>query len=171
MPIDTITRGAGESAWLPKGATILSVDTTGGLTLSSPSGCIDTTVEPRVCFRLQYTVSESGAPTGAWEETDADNRIVGIFLNGVELTTNFFLNQLTEVVNFLTSSSFGSLSDVASDYVDGNPSDKNDIIFTFKAPAAIGSQLYFKFNITAASGPPMTALIYAQQVECDNPVV
>jgi hypothetical protein len=170
MPIDTITIGAGQSAWLPKGSKILAVDATNGLTLSSPSNCVDTTVLPPACFQLQYIVSEAGQPTGAWEESDEANRVKGIFINGVEVVTNFFLNQYTQIVNFLTFSSMGSITNVSYQYNDGNPSDKNDVIFKFKAPIDIGKALYFKFQIAAASGDPIEAIIFAKQVECDNPV-
>ncbi len=63
MPIDTITIGAGQSAWLPKGATILSVDATDSLVLTSPSNCIDVTADAKLCYKLSYTYTEDDATT------------------------------------------------------------------------------------------------------------
>jgi hypothetical protein len=172
MPIDTITIGAGQSAWLPRGAKILSVDATNSLTLSSPSNCIDTTVEAKRCFKLSYTYTEDDATTGAWDAGDGNNKIIGMFINGVEQPCDFqIVSGLTNATNFLSSQSQGSISNVAFTLDNGDPSDKDTVNITFKAPEKIGNDVYFRFQITQASGDPLTNIrVYAEEVECDNPV-
>lgn len=82
MPIDSITIGAGDSAWLPKGATILSVTATEGLTLSSPSGCINTAVPPSKCWEFVW---ETYSPT----PTELNSSVfTGIKIDGITYTFN-----------------------------------------------------------------------------------
>lgn len=178
MPIDTIVIGAGESAWLPKGAKILAIDSTGGLTLSSPSGCIDTNAPSRKCYKLAYTYTQDNKqgdpleddPTAAWDAGDGNNEIIGMFINGVEKSCSFdIVGGLTNAINFLTSQSQGSISDAAFTLVNGDPSDKDTVEITFKAPEEIGRALYFRFKITQASGDPLTNIRgYAEEIACEE---
>lgn len=180
MPINTITILEGESVWIPISGRILSVDSTGGITLSSPSGCIDTTAPAKKCYKLAYTYTQDNKqgdllendPTAAWDAGDGNNEIIGMFINGVEKSCSFdIVGGLTNAINFLTSQSQGSISNAAFTSVNGDPSDKDTVEITFKAPEEIGRALYFRFKITQASGNPLTNIrVYAEEVECENPV-
>ena len=172
MPIDTITIGAEESAWLPKGAKILAIDATDGLVLTSPSGCIDTVVEAKKCFKLSYTYTQDGSATGAWDAGDATNKVIGIYINGVLKTCSYaIVGDLTNIVNFMMSQSGGSITNTAFTLDDGDPSDKDTVNITFKAPSKIGNELYFKFQIAQVTGGPLTNVrVYAEEVTCEEPV-
>jgi len=172
MPINTITILEGESAWIPIPGRILSVDSTGGITLSSPSGCIDTTAPAKKCYKLAYTYTEDESTTGAWDAGDGNNKIIGMFINGAERPCDFqIVSGLSNAINFLVNQSQGSISDAESALINGDPSDKDTVEITFKAPEEIGRALYFRFQIAQASGDPLTNIrVYAEEVECENPV-
>jgi hypothetical protein len=88
MPIDTIILPEGGTFWIPKGATILSQTSATGITVSSPSGCVDTTIAPKKCWKF------------SWEKIDNDTDYNDAFfksmeINGVSYGFNLSLSQLT----------------------------------------------------------------------------
>jgi|694.fasta_scaffold00342_32 hypothetical protein len=66
MPIATITLNAGETFWVPKTATLLSVDATDGLVLQG-SDCISTTVPARICMTFTWITDEDDNTEHPWD--------------------------------------------------------------------------------------------------------
>lgn len=167
MPIATITLNAGETFWVPKTATLLSVDVTDGLVLQG-SDCIDTTAPAKLCYKLAYTYTEDDARTGAWDAGDGNNEIIGIYINGTEKPCAYdIVGGLASVVTFIEVQSGGSITNVAYTLVNGDPSDKDTVELTFSAPKTIGDALYFRFQIAQASGDPLTNIrVYAEEIDC-----
>lgn len=162
MPINTITINAGEVAYLPKTATILSVDATEGISLSS--SCISTDVLPRKCYRISWAITEnSGGETQAWEDSDTNNKVTRISIAGVVYTVDLDFDDEVAIMNQIVTLSGGAISSISTSQT--SPiSDVDTVSVTFRAPASIGANLWLGFSISNTLDSDIR--IYAKEISC-----
>lgn len=153
MAIQTITIKAGESAYLPKNATILAVDDPGNIGILSI--CIDTESLPTLqCYTLTYVVSENDNPTDAWEVGDPGNKVVKVSVGGIVETVDYTIDDYTSIANKLVSMSGGAITIVSSGITSAGAdlSHKQVVEIKFNAPESLGSVAYLSFTVTGISG-------------------
>lgn len=152
MPIDTITIGAGESAWLPKGAKILSIDATNSLTLSSPSGCVDTVVEPKQCIEFNFSL----------EDIDSDNFdatdgaiINSILIGDISYTINFeLMNSAGTLVITNNTGTIDSVPGISnSQLTSTNTASQRTYKLTAQVPSSYVSKILLKLTFNTSRWP------------------
>lgn len=167
MPIQTITLSAAEKVFIPKTAKILSVDSIGGITISS--SCIETVALPKKCYSISWAITEnSGGETQAWEDSDPNNKVNKIFTANILNTVDIDFNDHAAILDKLVLLGGGSIIPISSSQTT-SISDIDTISIIFKAPESIGNNTWIGFSITHSSDADIR--IYAKEIDCPDLIV
>ena len=160
--IQTINLQPGQIAYIPKNATILSIDGDGTVS----SDCIDLTPKPLKCYRFRYATTEPISPQDpAWEEGD----FVGFEMAGIFYSTSIPFRNNAGVGGFLQSSS-NNIIQLISYNTDVAPSsniERQDIYV--RMPESIASTVYLKMVPEKTDGSAASEIrIYPTSVACED---
>lgn len=160
--IQTIILQPGQIAYIPKNATILSIDGDGTLS----SDCIDLTPKPLKCYRFRYATTNPIYPEDpAWEEGD----FVGFSMAGTFYSTSIRFRDNASVGAFLQSSSNNIIQLVRydTDIAPGSEIERQDIYV--KMPESIASTVYLKMVPEKTDGSAANEIrIYPISVACED---
>lgn len=159
--IQTIILQPGQIAYIPKNATILSIDGEGTLA----SDCIDLTPKPLKCYKFRYVTTNPIAAQPAWEEGD----FVGFSMAGTFYSTSIPFRNNAGVGAFLQSSSNNIIQLVSYDTDIAPVSDIERQDIYVKMPESIANTVYLKMVPEKTDGSAASEIrIYPISVACED---